>query len=108
MLPSLTRMGVIGNYWIQFQTYSEELCENIDKPELSCNGKCQMMQELNHAEKTPPFTSPQTLTFKEQPAVISSVFSMLIFKSDDQTSWFSDYSTALQKGVSMNVFHPPC
>lgn len=108
MLPTLTRVGVLGNYWIQFQEYSQELCVNTDKPELSCNGKCQMMQELNHAEETPPFTSPLSISIKEQPAVISGAFLLVAIPTVIESLPNADFAIMLQRGVSNDVFHPPC
>lgn len=37
---------VFVNYQVNYEFYSQILCENKDKPELKCNGKCHMMKEL--------------------------------------------------------------
>ena len=30
------------------ETFTEMYCENIDKPEMNCNGKCHLMEELDN------------------------------------------------------------
>ena len=47
------KVGIVGNYLVQYNRYVTELCENRDKPELHCNGKCQLAQELKQASETP-------------------------------------------------------
>nr|WP_297786341.1 hypothetical protein [uncultured Allomuricauda sp.] len=34
-------------YSLDREGFIEQLCENKDKPELNCNGKCMLMQMLN-------------------------------------------------------------
>lgn len=38
-------------YAIQYDYISKVLCINKDKPELSCNGKCQLMQKLEQQQE---------------------------------------------------------
>ena len=40
----------MGHYWLNLDYYATELCENIDKPELNCNGNCQVAKELDKSE----------------------------------------------------------
>lgn len=42
MKPIVTVM----DYTVHYGTYANELCENKDKPQLHCNGTCQLMQKL--------------------------------------------------------------
>jgi len=42
--PTLVNIGVLLDYVVRYQTYVEELCENRNRPELHCNGKCQLAE----------------------------------------------------------------
>lgn len=43
------------DYVINYDYISTQLCENIEKPELKCNGKCHLKKELaNEAKKENP------------------------------------------------------
>ena len=69
--PLLLRFSIMTNYLVQYNYYAEVLCENQDKPEMECNGKCALMQELDKAEdgnsdQAPSFPNLKTL---EVPAV---------------------------------------
>lgn len=46
VLPFVFKTGILVHYGIKQKHYAEVLCENKTKPELKCNGKCQLMKEL--------------------------------------------------------------
>jgi hypothetical protein len=48
-LPFITKVGVVSNYFFNYDYYSEVLCENKEIPEMNCNGSCQLSKELNKA-----------------------------------------------------------
>ncbi|MDG4946741.1 hypothetical protein NMK71_09955 [Weeksellaceae bacterium KMM 9713] len=35
------------HYAVFNESFTEMYCENIDKPELECNGKCHLLQEID-------------------------------------------------------------
>lgn len=41
----------VADYIINYDYISKVLCENKAKPELKCNGKCQLMKELAKASE---------------------------------------------------------
>lgn len=110
LLPTLLKVGVIGNYWANYDVYAFELCINTDKPELSCNGKCQMMEELNNVEEssdTSAETPVSVLSIQQLPATFTEIgFSLLSFALA-QSKTFSNYISYPLKGLLKSVFHPP-
>jgi transcriptional antiterminator Rof (Rho-off) len=46
---------VVADYFVRFDYYSTVLCENQDKPELACNGKCHLAlsQEQGNKQEAP-------------------------------------------------------
>lgn len=48
------------DYQINYTYISQVLCENKDKPELECNGKCHLMKEMadTSSEKDTEGTTP--------------------------------------------------
>lgn len=67
------------NYLVQYNYYAEVLCENQDKPEMECNGKCALMQELDKAEDGNQTQAPALPKLKvtETPAILPN--SLLVF-----------------------------
>lgn len=59
VLQSFSQVLIMGDYLINIQDYIAS-CVNKDKPEMHCNGQCQMaekMQEENNNDKNNPQTN---------------------------------------------------
>lgn len=108
-LPLFLKIAVLADYAVNYNVYANELCENLDKPELECNGKCQMMEELNEVEN-PVEESPVTprllklkelnfVDFTEQIAFAFPVLSTIAYEVPKQSNVLYGY---LDK-----VFQPP-
>jgi len=48
--PSLFKMVVFVDYSMHKDFYANELCINQDKKELSCEGRCQLKNQINVSE----------------------------------------------------------
>lgn len=57
-LPFITKVGVVSNYFFNYDYYSEVLCENKEIPEMNCNGSCQLSKELN-STSSPSDSNPE-------------------------------------------------
>jgi len=44
---TIWNLVVLGDYAIRYSYYSQVLCINKNKPELQCNGNCQLIKNLN-------------------------------------------------------------
>ena len=54
LLPSLRQWGLLVGYVADMERYATELCENADRPELKCHGKCHLAKEMNAAPAEAP------------------------------------------------------
>lgn len=45
------KLFIYFNFLINQDYIAQNLCENKEKPELKCNGKCQLVKELSKEEK---------------------------------------------------------
>ncbi|MEX1188953.1 MAG: hypothetical protein WED33_06825 [Bacteroidia bacterium] len=110
LLPTLLKAGVIANYWLQYDKYANELCENIDNSELECNGKCQMMEELNQTstDSNPLSQIPELFKQKEQPANEVSLGLFILNIIESPISISAKGFPATKSGMKNDVFHPPC
>lgn len=108
LAPTTLKLGILGNYWVHFEKYSQELCENKDNLEMSCNGKCQLVKEMKQANETIPFSLPSSISFKEFPAVSDSYSDEKQQLSEIKTIVYSTFTPELVSGMSKDVFHPPC
>ncbi|MCF0050458.1 hypothetical protein LXM25_10340 [Dyadobacter sp. LJ53] len=46
ILPTFSQWGMIAYYQINKEYITRVLCENRDKPQLHCNGKCYLAKKL--------------------------------------------------------------
>lgn len=59
-LPFLNKTVVLTNYFLNYQYYALELCENKDNLDLKCNGKCALMKDIKSVEvKTDDLNPPE-------------------------------------------------
>ncbi|MFN3752927.1 hypothetical protein [Flavobacterium sp.] len=101
----------VADYIINYDYISKVLCENKAKPELKCNGKCQLMKELaKAAEEEKPISPNKKIQIQE---------TEVLFFQEIQTLFYSQsyfqyknavddlYSNLYFHLKSGSVFHPP-
>lgn len=110
-MPMAYKFGVIAHYEIEKTYYINVLCENKGKPELNCEGRCKLNQELKMTdvaeEQEPTALSGTTIKIEVSSflltnplsiyAITKNIFNKLSFCSEDN----------LQIGFYSSVFHPP-
>ena len=102
---------MLFNYTVQYTYYSETLCENKDKPELHCNGVCQLTKELKSVDDTQSNSDssfPENLKIELLPALL---LNELI---DSPTNQLTNSRTILisfqnlyRYNPATDIFHPP-
>lgn len=101
----------VVDYVVNYDYISRVLCENKAKPQMKCNGKCQLMKEMAKASE-----SEKPLSQDKKAAIQESEILFI-----QQLSSFEIYflPISLQKTINLNytnlycyntiesVFHPP-
>ena len=90
------------------------LCENQEKPELECNGKCYLMKQLQKTEISPISDS------EEQKRVINPFMLKMDLFSTSRFFWeqeaisienpahdYSFQNGSISEGSLSSIFHPP-
>ena len=100
--------------WLEWNRgfIAEELCVNVDKPELLCSGRCYISDQMYEAlEESPDDETPAPAARKNQcPAsqfiVLPAVWKELSLSVGHHsgTFFYQDEPSAL---FSSNIFHPP-
>ena len=94
-------------YVINYDYISKVLCINKDKPELNCNGKCQLMMKLEKQQKD-DFKSLR-ISMEEYPIGFVSILNidledkLLFIKEKESFLYKKNYYYLFNK----EVFHPP-
>jgi len=99
------------DYVVNYDYITKVLCENKEKPELQCNGKCHLMKELaKEFENEKPIQNNKKIA--------SSDFEVLFFQEiislqftqgnvHDKAITLDFYDNQYYHLNSSNVFHPP-
>lgn len=98
-------------YMVNYEYIANELCENKDKPELKCNGKCHLKKELAKVseEEKPQSQDKKNRTSEIEVLYLSKVADFIFsptfcFSKNNINSHYLN----LYKGVCTNsTFHPP-
>ncbi|PWH85778.1 hypothetical protein DIT68_06705 [Brumimicrobium oceani] len=104
---SFNQIGIFAEYIMDIEQFTELYCENKDKPELKCNGKCHLSDQLadNQEEKESKeiHVSPEILMFLDE--AIVEVQEKTEFHVEENISYY--FNTDLTKGIVNPIFQPP-
>ncbi|WP_396154613.1 hypothetical protein [Flavobacterium macrobrachii] len=103
------------DYIINYDYIVKELCENKKKPELQCNGKCQLMKEMakaaeeesandksNSSDKKENHKNIEILFYTEIKSLVSNQT-----RVKNQYTVIDNYSNLYSYKTSFSIFHPP-
>jgi len=101
----------VFQYAINYEYISEVLCINKEKPEMHCNGKCHLMQELAKAsEDEKPLSSDKKSHHSEIEVLFVEELTSFDFEFQDSfiVTILPNFYSNLYSHVNCNsVFHPP-
>ena len=101
----------IISYAVNYEYISTELCENKDKPEMACNGKCHLKKELaKEIKENNPVSDSKKVNFVESSLLFCSEIIPFTFEKvpfDQEDKNLNSYSNLYQKEAVYTIFHPP-
>ena len=101
----------VFQYVINYEYISEVLCINKEKPEMHCNGKCHLMQEMAKASETEkPLSSDKKTSHSEiEVLFIEEITDFNFFqKKEIFSSIPNSFYCNLYTPINCDsVFHPP-
>lgn len=98
------------DYLVNYNYIVTELCENRDKPILTCNGKCylekQVKEQLNltHSDEAP---IPPKVDFEKIISLKVKKFTYQFLKSDTTENNTFFYNTLAERDFRNSLFRPP-
>jgi len=94
---------------VNYEYITKELCENKEKPELKCNGKCHLKTELAKAYEENIPASQESKTIVTLELVFLEIIPEITFKrffvEKEMVSIL--YSSLYFRLHSTRIFHPP-
>jgi len=102
----------IIEYFVNYDYIASELCENKDKPILTCNGKCYLEKQveeqvnlLQHKEHAPQLPKIDLSTFPLFVLFSTNYQNIQLFKSIKEKLYFNPIET-VQNNI-LSIFIPP-
>lgn len=105
LLQCSIRTIIIAHFEINKEYISENLCENRNKPELHCSGKCYLEKELQKESNSIPLTELLKEKFEESYLAQTSLVLFSVFL--DEVNHFSLYLFKVKLLFISSIFHPP-
>ena len=101
----------VFEYIVNYDFIIKELCENKEKPELACNGKCHLMKELAKANDSDKPLSTDKKEANKQPIEVLFLekfpvdFQLFTYREEKMINSF--YSNLYQNTTTFSTFHRP-
>lgn len=109
-LPSLAKLCIYIDFKIDQDYIANNLCINIDKPELMCSGKCYLNKALNIDSQQTPATIPSELLAKISLPFILDVFYLSLLDKTSSEQYIRNlwvYQSYHSSNYFDEVYHPP-
>ncbi|MEZ5018396.1 MAG: hypothetical protein R2800_15150 [Flavipsychrobacter sp.] len=107
----VAKMGVIAWYEINKEYIAAELCENKDKPQLQCNGKCYLKKQIDKVEDSGDATNKNLPTKNKKTELSEYVLTTQVlcvcYTSKDIVTFHDKYNAPRGTQYITSVFHPP-
>lgn len=108
VLPFATKSVIVFRYLAQFNYYAQVLCENKDKPELNCNGKCALMKELAAEKESNDMPRVPQSVLQYELSAFTLLDSAIVFLTRESESRLFQNAINFYAFKWMNsVFNPP-
>lgn len=109
----VAKMGIMVWYEVNKDYVAQELCENKDKPQLHCNGKCYLNKQIAKVDDRTDKNGVPVPAKKTEKTELNVFFSTaeLQFSITDYTaidrSYYDNYIPPRGMQPLFSVFHPP-
>jgi hypothetical protein len=104
---NFNKLAILVHYQLNKTEITEKYCENKDKPQMHCCGKCHLKKEMANDEERQK--SPVTPEVKYDIQLFASIIDVYTFHSDKSpvnTTYI--YNGIYLPGNETGIFHPPC
>ena len=97
---------IVSGYYANTADYAKN-CINKAKPQLHCNGKCQMMKKLKQEDKKDQQNPERRSSTKDEVISSKSFFASIDARVLIASSVFDGFSAGKPVKIAATFFHPP-
>ena len=107
----LAKVGIVAWYELNKEYVAKYLCENKNKPELKCCGKCYLQKKLNKVtdvQSTSPKAPNKTEKYEVSECVLPEPVTLAEYKCSVRVSDYNGSKKDFYFSIfSSSIFHPP-
>ncbi len=103
---TFNQASIVARYYVNTAAFAKN-CENKAKPQMHCNGKCQMMKQLQQASKNDQQAPEKSGNAKNEVLSSKSFFASIQFSLSSATIHFNKYQVQKLASIPTAIFHPP-
>lgn len=108
----MVKLGIVAWYEWNKSYVSTVLCENRDKPQMKCCGKCYLAKQLKKAEDGSSKEQGKNLPTKwdkieEVAFIVPQILSFNNFQPSEEQVFHSNYIPPAGHDPLSAIFHPP-
>ena len=107
LLNSLQVTFTYAYYYLDPIDFIEKLCENRDKPELQCNGKCQLKKVVENNDSNDNQNSPIKIDFKRILLYVVKQLEYKLAAIDFKNNEGLKYNNLYAYISIYSIYHPP-
>lgn len=104
---TFSRLFVVADYYVNTERYYKN-CENKARPQLKCNGKCQMAKKVQEEEKKEQKNPGMKFDLKSE---VCTIYTSTVLQPLPTIITEKKYSLidipSLKNGFDSRIFHPP-
>lgn len=105
-LQSFRHYTLLAEFYLNQDYIAKYLCENRDKPQLHCNGKCQLKKKLQNEQQQQ--NSNRTDNKETAPVLFCNTVNEYFAADFTLLKNYAFYSKDLLSPFSSALFRPPC
>lgn len=106
LAAGFSRYIIYAGFALNKQYIASTLCENKDKPQLNCKGKCYLMKKVKQAEEKEKQEEQSNQKAKYQEAFLNTAIKITVPETEREIAFASLFPQATIK-KSYSIFHPP-
>jgi hypothetical protein len=106
MAHTFNRAVIVFDYYTNTAAFAKN-CENKARPQMHCNGKCQMMKKLQQEEKKDQSNPERKMENKNEVVAERSLYPAIVYDPAIIISQFPSFNIGTPIDIAGDFFHPP-
>ncbi|MBG9376636.1 hypothetical protein I5907_10345 [Panacibacter sp. DH6] len=107
MMQTFSNAVIVADYYLNTTVFAAN-CENKDKPQLHCNGHCQMVKKIDSEGKKDQSNPDRKAENKLEVISSKNFYPSVTIVSQESLQQFAVYNEGKPIHRSSAIFHPPC